>query len=93
MTGTFVNACSNGTHYLWTVNFPFEWILAGFGNVVPTGVQISVAHTHVTHVISVVPNAPIVTDVPPTHAEKLEKFNGTKFRRWKQKILGIQMLV
>ncbi|KAL8132042.1 hypothetical protein AgCh_007799 [Apium graveolens] len=53
---------------------------------VPTGVHTPVVQTHVPYVPPVVPAAPVMPTVPAAHAEKAEKFNGTNFKRWKQKM-------
>jgi len=69
---------------------PLGQISAGFTPpiipAVPTGVHTPVVQTHVPSVPPVVPAAPVMPTVPAAHAEKPEKFNGTNFKRWQQKM-------
>ncbi|KAL8124282.1 hypothetical protein AgCh_012073 [Apium graveolens] len=69
---------------------PLGQISAGFTPpiipAVPTGVHTPVVQTHVPSVPPVVPVAPVMPTVPAAHAEKPEKFNGTNFKRWQQKM-------
>ncbi|XP_074356654.1 uncharacterized protein LOC141696409 [Apium graveolens] len=53
---------------------------------VPTGVHTTVVQTHVPTIIHAVPVVPVIPTVPAAHADKHEKFIGTNFKRWKQKM-------
>ncbi|KAL8119261.1 hypothetical protein AgCh_016688 [Apium graveolens] len=69
---------------------PLGHISAGFTPpiipAVPTGVHTPVVQTRVPSVPPVVPAAPVMPTVPAAHAEKPEKFNGTNFKCWQQKM-------
>ncbi|KAL8089042.1 hypothetical protein AgCh_038706 [Apium graveolens] len=69
---------------------PLGHISAGFTPpiipAVPTGVHTPEVQTHIPSVPPVVPAAPVMPTVPATHAEKPEKFNGTNFKHWQQKM-------
>ena len=53
------------------------------GHVTPPVVTV----VHTTHVVPVAPFAPAMPHVSTAHAERPEKFNGTNFKQWQQKML------
>ena len=67
------------------INVPFGQTSAGYVPPVPTGVYTPPVQPHVP-VTPVVPAAPVMPTVPAAHAEKPEKFNGTNFKCWQQKM-------
>jgi hypothetical protein len=72
-----------------TGHVPFQTtvgqINCSFGQTQTTAVQTPpFVHTPVMHIA---PVAPVVPSMPAAHAEKPEKFNGTNFKQWQQKML------
>jgi hypothetical protein len=72
-----------------TGHVPFQMtvgqINCSFGQTQTTAVQTPpFVHTPVMHNA---PVAPVVPSMPAAHAEKPEKFNGTNFKQWQQKML------